>query len=260
MDAPVGAGGRQRGAAPPPGARVGPVRRRIRIVITKVLCGLVVRALFRLRVEHRERWPTTPALLCFNHLSWADPLVLLAALPWSPDVAIFGPREEDMSRGGRNRLMTWTGLAVPYKPGKNDLLDTTRRVQAVFDAGWSLAIAGEGRIHVGERALLPLSEGAAYFALRSGVPLVPLAVNGTGWLGFGRRVRVRIGVPLPATGRPTREAVEALTGELDAALRALVADFPDGPPPGRLWRWLTERFNDWPEGERPPLPADHVAG
>ena len=56
----------------------------------------------------------------------------------------------------------------------------------------------------GERDLLPLSEGAAYFALRSGVPLVPIAINGTSWLRFGSRVRVRVGEPLAAdrTARP----------------------------------------------------------
>lgn len=236
-----------------PGAPVGRVRRRIRIVATKLFAGLVVRAVVRLRVEGREHLRAAPALLCWNHLSWVDPLVLLAALPWSPDVALFGPREEDMAVGGRNRLMTWTGLAVPFKPGREDLLDTTRRVQAVFDAGWSLAIAGEGRIHVGEREILPLNEGPAYFALRAGVPVVPVAINGTSWIGFGRRVRVRFGVPIAPTGRPTRANVEALTGRIEVALRELVADFPDQPPPGRFWRWVTERFNEWPEGSRPPL-------
>jgi hypothetical protein len=34
------------------------------------------------------------------------------------------------------------------------------------------------------------------------------------------------------------------------ALRALVADAPDIPEPGRFGRWVTERFNDWPEGSR----------
>ena len=80
-----------------------------------------------------------------------------------------------MGMGGRNRLMYWTGTAIPYKPGKNDLLDATRRVGAVLATGSVVAIAGEGRIHVRETELLPLSEGAAYFALRSGVPLVPIA-------------------------------------------------------------------------------------
>ena len=54
-----------------------------------------------------------------------------------------------MTKGGRNRLMGWTGAAVAYKPANNDLLETTRRVRAVFATGGALAIAGEGRIHAG---------------------------------------------------------------------------------------------------------------
>jgi hypothetical protein len=51
-------------------------------------------------------------------------------------------------------------------------------------------------------------------------------------------------------GRPTREAVEALTNATSACLRALVADAPEIRRPGRFGRWLTELFNDWPEGSR----------
>ena len=51
-----------------------------------------------------------------------------------------------MGVGGRNRLMQWTGTTIPYKPGKNDLLEATRRVGAVIGAGGVVAIAGEGRI------------------------------------------------------------------------------------------------------------------
>jgi 1-acyl-sn-glycerol-3-phosphate acyltransferase len=146
--------------------------------------------------------------------------------------------------------MFWTGTAIPYKPGKNDLLDATRRVAAVLATGSVVAIAGEGRIHVRETELLPISEGAAYFALRSGVPLVPIAINGTSWLRFGGHVRVRVGEPIPIAGRPTREAVAAATTLLAASLAALVADAPDVPIPGRVGKWMTERFNDWPEGSR----------
>jgi 1-acyl-sn-glycerol-3-phosphate acyltransferase len=178
----------------------------------------------------------------------------MAILPMRPRLYFFGPREEDMAAGGRNRLMSWTGAAVPYKPGKNDLLEATRRVRAVFASGGVLAIAGEGRIHAGETELLPLSEGAAYFALRSGIPLVPIAINGTSWLRFGGRIRVRIGAPMTTQGRPTREAVADLTTQAWSALHDLVADQPDLPTPGRVGRWVTERFNDWPEGARPPVP------
>ena len=164
----------------------------------------------------------------------------MACLPWRPRLYFFGPREENMAMGRRNRVMLWTGTAVPYKPAKNDLLGATRRVAAIFKAGGTLAIAGEGRIHSGEHDLLPLSEGAAYFALRFGVPLVPIAINGTSWLRFRGDVRVRVGRPIQRAGRPTREALATFTEEAWQALHALVQDFPDPGPPGPIGRRVTE--------------------
>jgi 1-acyl-sn-glycerol-3-phosphate acyltransferase len=215
-----------------------------------MLVAGLVRGYLRVGLEGRDRLPPGPAIYCFNHLSWADPFVLMAVLPFRPRLWFFGPKEEDMKVGGRNRVMHWTGTAIPYKPAKNDLLEATRRVGAVIATGSVVAIAGEGRIHVRESDLLPLSEGAAYFALRSGVPLVPVAINGTSWLRFGGRIRVQVGEPIEATGRPTREAVAAMTGRAWSALHELVAGAPDLPEPGRIGRWLSDRFNDWPEGSR----------
>jgi HAD superfamily hydrolase (TIGR01509 family) len=238
---------------PPRGPGVGPRRQALRYGISMLFASMVVRALFRVRVEGRERLPTGPALLCFNHQSWADPFVLMATLPWRPRLSFFGPKEDDMSRGARNRIMKWTGTAIPFKPTKNDLIEATRRVAAVFDGGGVVAIAGEGRIHDGERELLPLNEGAAFFALRSGVPLVPVAINGTSWLVFGRRIRVRVGEPIAPAGRASREAVDELSRRAWAGLHDLVADYPDPVPPrpGSAWYRLTEMFNEWPEGGRP---------
>ncbi len=238
-----------------PGPSISPWRRTFRYWLSRLASAVLVRAWLRPRLEGRDRLPAGPAVYCFNHLNWSDPFVLMATLPMRPRLYFFGPKEEDMTRGGRNRLMSWTGSAVPYKPGKNDLLEATRIVQSIFASGGVLAIAGEGRIHAGERDLLPLNEGAAYFALRSGVPLVPLAINGTSWLGFGGRVRVQVGEPIERAGRPTHEAIEELTARAWNDLHALVADRPDVPRPGPVGRWITERFNDWPEGSRPSAGA-----
>ena len=227
-----------------------PLRRLIRAWISRIASWLLVRAYLRPRLVDRERLPKGPAIYCFNHLNWSDPFILMGTLPMRPRLTFFGPKEEDMTVGGRNRLMSWTGATIPYRPGKNDLLEATRRVVDALRAGGVVAIAGEGRIQPIESAIGPLSEGPAYFALRAGVPMVPIAINGTSWLQLGRVVRVRIGEPLEVAGRPSRQAVDELTERCRRALEAMVADEPEHAPPGRFGRRVTELFNDWPEGDR----------
>lgn len=235
---------------PGEGRGLHPIRRAIRYWSSRLVVAALTRAWVRLEVHGRERLPDGPAIYAFNHLSWADPFMLMATLPMRPRLSFFGPREEDMAAGGRNRLMAWTGATIPYKPGKNDLLDATRRVGAVLAAGGVVAIAGEGRIGAIESSVLPLNDGPAYFALRSRVPLVPVAINGVSWLRFGARVRIRIGLPIAGDGRPDRARVAAMTAALQGSLAALVADAPDPARDGRVAGWLTELFNDWPEGSR----------
>jgi len=213
----------------------------------------------KVRVEGMERLPAGSSVLCFSHQNWADPLFILATMPKRPRLYFFGPEQEEMRRGFRNRLIRWGGLAVPYRPGKRGLVAATARAEALLGRGEVVAIAGEGQIHAGERIVLPLQAGPAYLSLRAGVPLVPVAINGTSWLGFRRVVRVRVGLPLaPKPGPGARQdasEVAGATAEAQSALQALVGDFRDGPRPGRIGRCLTELFNDWPEGRRPPAQA-----
>lgn len=227
--------------------------RRYRLV--RAFFSLVARAFSRVRVEGVDRLPSGPAVLCFTHQSWADPFYVLAAVPKQRRMYFFGPEQEEMRRGARNRLMRWSGTVVPYRPGKRGLVAATDRVESILTGDALLAIAGEGRIHAGETVVLPLKEGPAYLALRAGVPLVPVAINGTGWLGFRRLVRVRVGLPLDAACRvPTRPGaaeVAALTAGVQIALESLVGDFADQPRPRIIGRLLTELFNEWPDGSRP---------
>lgn len=236
-----------------------PVRRLIRYYVSRLLVAVITRGWLRMELVGRERLPGGPAIYAFNHLSWSDPFVLMATMPLRPRLFFFGPKEEDMQAGGRNRLMLWTGSAIPYKPGKNDLLEATRKVGAVIADGGVVAIAGEGRIGAIEGRLLPLNDGPAYFALRSRVPLVPIAISGTSWLRFGAPIRVSIGEPIVGQGRPDRAAVAAMTANLTGRLQALLAQSRDPERTGRLAGWMTDRFNVWPEGSRDAALAAQLA-
>ena len=235
-----------------------PRRSRRRWLFTRAFLRVVARLYSRVCVEGLDKLPPGPSILCFSHQNWADPFYLCAAHPKRPRVYFFGPEQEDMRRGVRNRVMRWSGTVVPFRPGKRGLVAATRLADALISGGGTIAIAGEGRIHSGESELLPLLDGPAYLAFRSGVPIVPVAINGTGWLGFRRLVRVRFGAPidLPEGNTATaRETVDQTTARIWAALHDLLADFPDRPAPHAAGRRLTEWFNDWPEGARPPLPV-----
>lgn len=225
-------------------------QRRLRYAFVRAFIRVCARALFRLRLEGLDRIRPEPALYCFNHLGWLDPIAIMATFPSTVRLYFYGPKEADLRHGLRNRIMWWSGIAVPFRPDKDDLIRSVRRAEAVFDSGGVLAIAGEGQIHIHEGDLLPLHEGPAYLALRAGVPIVPVAITGTSWVGFRRSIMVRIGEPIPTGPRPTRAAVAEYTALTWHAIRSMVATDRDLPLPGPFGRWFTDVFNDWGPGGR----------
>src|SRR5262245_21348257 len=108
------------GTVEPPG----PIRyHAVRLALKAVLAAYV-----RTSVEGAERLPPVgPYIICFNPPSWLDPVFLAATWPdRERRLYIFGPREQDMSRGWRNHLITWTRRGVAFKPGAQDVIDVTR--------------------------------------------------------------------------------------------------------------------------------------
>jgi 1-acyl-sn-glycerol-3-phosphate acyltransferase len=233
-----------------PRGDLGPFQRWFRNWFSRYLAKVLIKGWFRVRVEHPERFLEESCVYAFNHLSWMDPMVLYATFPREPRLYFYGPKQENLRKGGRNKFMWWTGIPVPFSPLKDDLITSVRYVQAVFDSGGALAIAPEGTIHVHEGDLLPFQDGAAYLALRAGVPIVPVAITGISVARFRGLVRVRIGERIDVEGRPTRRNVARHSAVAWHALRAMVATDRDIPEGNRLERWLTDLFNDWGEGGR----------
>jgi 1-acyl-sn-glycerol-3-phosphate acyltransferase len=78
-------------------------------------------------------------------------------------------------------------------------------------------------------------KGFAHFAVRSGTPVVPVAISGTKDLWLGKTIRIRIGEPIEIAGRNSDSVHEQARQRLQELLPEYVE--PSGPKP--LRRFLT---------------------
>lgn len=99
----------------------------------------------------------------------------------------------------------------------------------------------EGRLGTAEAQLhLPLKRGTVIYALRAGVPIIPIGLIGTHDLYLGKELTIRVGEPLhfPQTTRPNRQEVDIALEKLQNAMLALLpTDYPE-PTGLKLLRYL----------------------
>ena len=214
-------------------------RYRLEWLALRVLIGV----LFDVRVRGIEHWPRAPFQLVCNHHNGWDPMILIGSFPLEPRITWFGPREADFSRGFKNRVMGFFGGMIPYSPDRTTLTSAVRAVRRVFEADGVLGIFAEGRIGFRETELLPFEEGAAAFAVASGVPVVPCAIVGSTDLWFRRRIEIRVGPAIETHAVRGREARAALDVRLRAALTALLPTEEPRLPRGRPLSFLTDLLN-----------------
>jgi 1-acyl-sn-glycerol-3-phosphate acyltransferase len=207
------------------------------------LVRAIVRPLFDVRAQGLEHWPEPPFQIVANHHNGWDPLLVIASVPLDPRITWFGPKEADFSRGFKNRVMSFFGGMIPYNPEKTSLTSAVRAVRRVFEADGVLGMFAEGRIGFRESALLPFEEGAAAFAVTSGVPVVPCAIVGSTDLWFRKRVVVRFGPPIPTDGIRGRQARTAFETQLRDAVAALLPVHEPRPPRRRPLRLLSDLLN-----------------
>lgn len=241
-------------AAGASGRRVQP--RELHVVVTpryRFLWWLnrtVVRLLFDLRVSGLEHLPRAPFQVVANHHNGFDPMLVIAAAPLEPRITWFGPKEADFSRGFKNRVMAFFGGVIPYNPDKTTLTSAVRAVRRVFEADGVLGIFAEGRIGFRETELLEFEDGAAAFAVSSGVPVVPCAIVGSTDLWFRKRIEVRFGAPIGTTAVRGRVARAELDARIRQGLSALLPDREPRLPRRRPLAFLTNLLNGAEDIER----------
>jgi len=164
-----------------------------------------------------------------NHASYMDTPVALANIP---------VRFRFLAKRGLFQIpfLGWHlaragHIRVPREDARAAVRTMTLAAQVVREQGVSLLIFPEGgRSRAGE--MRPFREGAAFIAIKAGVPLVPVGLKGTrAVLPYGsghiRRgtVTMRIGEPIPTHQASLRDRVR-LTEELRHRIVSLVEEQP----------------------------------
>jgi acyl-[acyl-carrier-protein]-phospholipid O-acyltransferase/long-chain-fatty-acid--[acyl-carrier-protein] ligase len=196
----------------------------LRRELVKAAVRLVLRLLYRVEVQGLEHVKDVlpRAVIAANHASFLDGLLLGALLPGDPVFAV----DTFIAKQWWAKPFLALCNAQPVDP--TNPLSIRAMIRAV-DNGSPCIIFPEGRITT-TGALMKVYEGPALIAERTGVPLVPVRIDGVEFTPFSRlagkvrqqwfpRIRVRV---LP----PRRiEAPEGMTGRARrAALRRALAD------------------------------------
>jgi 1-acyl-sn-glycerol-3-phosphate acyltransferase len=178
----------------------------------------------------RENIPLTgPLIVASNHLHDADPCIF----------GFFFPRM--LRTLAKQELFKYPGLrhflngygAVPVRRGEADLA-ALRKANELLEEGYALCIFPEGTSSKEKAQLKEAFAGAGLIALRSGIPVLPMAITGSQRLGlpqmflrlpFPRQhVTITYGKPF-VLERPARingEAAKAATQEIMERIAALL--------------------------------------
>jgi cytidylate kinase len=246
VPAPVSAAAPPSAAAPRrarrPAPKPTPIATRVGFLIgmgSAVLRG-IARSLLRIRFEGDTNLPQHgPLIVAANHASSADPVLIGAFLnaKLGRPVNWLGKRELL-----EFPLTGWAFRIAGIHPVDREAadLDAFRTAMRILEAGQVLAVFPEGT-RSRDGALQQVREGVGMLALRSGAPVLPVAVvdSDLAWPRghllprFGSRVTVRFGVPFEVDGpelvaaggaekRDRRAATMAATRQVMGRIAALL--------------------------------------
>jgi 1-acyl-sn-glycerol-3-phosphate acyltransferase len=177
---------------------------------------------FDLHVQGIEKLPGNgPYILCSNHQSYIDPLVMASILPKETFYHLFAVGTSDIFGGGiMRRLARWIRVVV-VDPDAH-LIPAMRAGAFGLRQGRVLILYPEGERSIDGRPKA-FKKGAAILATHLQVPIVPAAIEGfhdvwprnRSFQGF-KPLKIEFGNPIypPPESEASEAAYEKLTAEL----------------------------------------------
>lgn len=207
-----------------------------RTEVLRGILGPLFSASLRLETEGESNVPVQgPCVLVFNHLSNLDPPLLFTRMPRSDATGLVAASYRSRPF---HRWIVEAGGGLWLRRGEGDRA-TLMAALHQLDQGWLVGLAPEGgRSPTGVmRAGQP---GAAFLALRSGAPVVPVGLDGTDRvlpsLARGQRATVTIQMG-PAFHPHIPPEVTARRRRLDLATEQIMAAIARLVPPWRRGLW-----------------------
>ncbi len=245
----------------------------------RLILRSLIHSLFRVKVDYPERIPRCPVILVANHLNHIDPFLLLSESFATPYFHILGdartlynkwwkrfilglyggviPLERrwgqetaiiEAAKAGNQELQTLAQAIeenVPSGESIKTLRQINKAVQVILEQGHGLMLFPEGRLGTTEAQLsLPLKRGTAIYALRSGVPVVPVALIGTKDLYYRKTLTLRFGEPLsfPQVKHPKCQDIDGVLEGLEKALIELLPSYYQEPDELKLFSGFLNHF------------------
>lgn len=205
-----------------------PVVDPIIFVFTRVF-KLFWKTVSRLGVEGLENLPKQgPYLLCSNHQSFLDPVLLLAVLPFWALKRMFAVGTSEIFGAGIMTHVARLMRVVVVDPDAN-LVPAMRAGAYGLRHGMALVIYPEGERSI-DGSPKTFKKGVAIVSIHLQVPIVPIAIDGfyEAW-PRGKRfqkfahLKIKIGQPLlpPPESQASEEAYLRLTAELKESIVAM---------------------------------------
>ena len=182
----------------------------------------------RLEVTGQECVPPYgPLIVVSNHLSYNDPPALFASLPRSLN---YLGKVELFSNPVKRTVMRWVGV-FPLDRSRIGV-DGMRTALELLAQDRVLVIFPEGRISL-DKTLERAKVGAAFLAIKSQAPILPVGISGTEkfppWRMIFpfRRYRVNIGPPFTPPVLEGRVGREAINGVAEMMMNRIAVLLPE---------------------------------
>lgn len=175
----------------------------------------------RVRVAGLENLPEGTVIFCVNHPSAADIPILLACLPVQ---FRFLAKRELFQLPFLGWFLRRAGHISVERSRPHEARQSFEEAAERIRQGTSVVLFPEGHRSRAAGEMLPFKTGSFHLAVRAGVPIVPITLNGTRFVHEPDTLHVRAGQtemiihPPIATSGLTRDGVQALSDRVREVL------------------------------------------